>query len=428
MRTDPILLHTEPGPLMACLPDPDPGLVAEHAVALANTDGGSLLISSTLDDAALESALREAGQKCTPLIAFDHYERLDNGYTGLIAIRIPRGLKVHALSDGRVLARTGDHNRTLNGTEIRQLVSLKNSGDFEADVVPGAKPGDLDPDLIAQFMIQRAARLRRRVDADGDDWLIEMGAVTPDHQITVAGMLLFGREPQQWIPQSQVRFTRYITKDVKAREDTMGGALIPLFDQMWDLVRSQIKPDDYPAGAVREALINALCHRDYRLRTKRIEIRQFPDRLEISSPGGLPGFITRKQLGNGRFSRNPRLTWALYHWGTIDQPGAGIQQMIRSMEQHGLQPPQFESHPYQVLVRLYTNSIEAPAPVQTDFTDCQRDALAYVQEHGSVNARQLRALCSGSKPDEIQRDLAELVERGMLRQMAARTSSYYILP
>ena len=101
----------------------------------------------------------------------------------------------------------------------------------------------------------------------------------------------------------------------------------------------------YPTFAVREALVNALCHRDYKLTGRRVEVRQFDDRLEISSPGGLPGYMTLDNIVEEHFSRNPRLVNGLFEWGYIEQLGLGIDRMIEEMVQSGHPMPDLQGRP-----------------------------------------------------------------------------------
>jgi len=85
------------------------------------------------------------------------------------------------------------------------------------------------------------------------------------------------------------------------------------------------------APKVREALINAVAHRDYRLSGRRIEVRMFDDRLEVYSPGGLAGYITIDNIVEEHFSRNPRLVHGLFQWGYIEELGLGVDKMIDDM-------------------------------------------------------------------------------------------------
>jgi len=218
MLTYPITLQAGPGPLQAFVPDPDPDAIAASAVALANTDGGVLIVgldergaaTPLPDSATLDRALQQAAERCTPPVAFAFRQTVITPAGPVLALAIPRGRKVQALHDGQVTVRATRGNRVLNGAEIRQLLSSRSNGEFEAEPVPGATPGSLDPNLVADFLIHRRERLGQSPAGSQDDLLIKMGAVTSDYRVTVAGMLLFGRDPQRWLPASGARFVRIV--------------------------------------------------------------------------------------------------------------------------------------------------------------------------------------------------------------------------
>ena len=447
MLTYPITLQAGPGPLQAFVPDPDPDAIAASAVALANTDGGVLIVgldergaaTGLPDGPALDQALQQAAKRCTPPIVFAIRQTLITPAGPVLALAVPRGRKVHALHDGRVMVRAARGNRVLNGAEIRQLLSARSNGDFEAEPVPNATPGSLDPNLVADFLIHRRNRLGQSPVGGQDDLLIKMGAITPDYRVTVAGMLLFGRDPQHWLPASGARFVQFVAGNHIAFERAIGGTVTQIVERLWEQIREQMRseagsgePDQFAPFAVREALVNAVCHRDYRLRGEGITVAMYPDRLEITSPGGLPGFMTMERLIDGLFRRNPRLAWALFHWGYIQAPGQGIISLMASTDRYSHRPPEIEAGPYRVTVRLYSADVEASARQGDDglgeLNARQRRALAYVRQHGSITLRELRTLCSDSRPELLQRDLIELVERGRLRRIGTRTSAYYIMP
>jgi predicted HTH transcriptional regulator len=104
---------------------------------------------------------------------------------------------------------------------------------------------------------------------------------------------------------------------------------------------------------ISEAIVNAVCHRDYRLKGRRIEIRMYSDRLEVISPGGLPGFITVENIKEEHFSRNPRIVNGLFQWGYIEELGLGIDRMMEVMEKAGHKPPIFDARPYSFAVTLF---------------------------------------------------------------------------
>jgi ATP-dependent DNA helicase RecG len=456
MADDPISLHG-PGARLAYLPHLDPDALAATAVALANTDGGAVVIglddggayAGPPDGAEVERALRLAADRCDPVIAFGRPEPLETPYGPAIAVRVPRSTHVHALHDGQVLVRSAFGNRVLGGGEIRSLLTQRANGDFDAEVVPGARISDLDPELLAEFVMAR----RRRVGGhSGEIPLIEIGAVTPDYRVTVAGMLLFGRDPQHWLPHSEARFARFAGQKApgengtsSAFERALGGTAVQLIEGLWGLVREQMRSHapgadprqaDYPTDAVREVLVNAICHRDYRLRGDSIAVRMFANRLEIASPGGLPGFMTTAEhLVTHRYCRNPLLSRGLWQWGYGAGTGQGLRRLFDRMSEASHRPVEIDVQPYRVTVRLYnaceTCGDDGPGGsgiASAGLNERQRVALAYARDHGSLTVHEFRTLCANVSPDVLQHDLADLVRRGHLRRIGSRASAYYILP
>ncbi|MGQ9459045.1 MAG: ATP-binding protein, partial [Anaerolineae bacterium] len=169
-------------------------------------------------------------------------------------------------------------------------------------------------------------------------------------------------------------------------------------------------------------------HRDYRLRGRRIEIRLFDDRLEVTSPGGLPGYITLDNIVEEHFSRNPRIVAGLFQWGYIEELGLGIDRMIETMVEAGHPPPHFRATPYSFTVTLY-NVRERPAiPAwQRDMNERQLQALAYIQKHGRITNREYRELCPSVSPETLRLDLADLVDKGVLLKIGDKRGTYYIL-
>ncbi|MBK9613737.1 ATP-binding protein [Candidatus Amarobacter glycogenicus] len=151
---------------------------------------------------------------------------------------------------------------------------------------------------------------------------------------------------------------------VTANRDEITGPISRVVERAWNVLFEEMRVGaqvnqlereeltEYPRFAVREALVNAIAHRDYRIKGRRIEIRMYADRLEIISPGGLPGYMTLDNLVDEHFSRNPRLVNGLYQWGYIEELGLGIDQMIEEMVQAGHPPPQFRATPHLFTVTL----------------------------------------------------------------------------
>jgi len=445
----------KPGQLRALMPEPDPRLLAETLVAFANSDGGTILIGvdqggQVADQVfadEVEMALQAGIERCRPLVeARWHQAAIEDAL--VFSVVVNRSPELHSLDDGRVLVRTGAENRPLSGDEIRQLAATKSTGDFEAELAPGAQGADFDDEVVEAFVAKWQERQHREWTRPVDELLLEAGALTEEGRPTVAGVLLFATKPQAFLPQSGLTFVKFIGKEPRGedgfpgygRREEIGGPLPHIIQRAWQLVGEEMRRGavvttlerrertEYPVAAVREALVNAVAHRDYRLRGRRIEVRMFADRMEITSPGGLPGFITVENIVEEHFSRNPRIVSGLYQWGYIEELGLGVDLMIDEMVRAGHPPPSFKDSPYSFGVTLYNVLEGEPQPEWSGrVTERQARALSYVERHGQITNREYRDLCPGLSPETLRLDLSELVDSGLLLKVGAKRGTYYIL-
>lgn len=206
---------------------------------------------------------------------------------------------------------------------------------------------------------------------------------TPDQVVvTVDGMLLFGRNPGLFLPQSGIRALCY-SKDepdyAVQVDEYIKGPLVPLststgsvFEQGlagsgWDFVRRNTMPTawlegarrfqrwEYPEDVIRELLVNALVHRDYSISDADITLSIYSDRLEIRSPGELPSTVTVDKVRSGlRYARNQTLFNVMRDYGYVDDRGMGIRKIvIPSMQAHNGTEPEFIEEDYRFTVRLW---------------------------------------------------------------------------
>ena len=185
---------------------------------------------------------------------------------------------------------------------------------------------------------------------------------------------------------------------------------------------------EYPRFAVREAIVNAVCHRSYRIKGRKIEIRMYSDRMEIISPGGLAGYMTLDNLVEEHFSRNPRLVNGLYQWGYIEELGLGIDRMIEEMIEQGHPMPKFKATPHSFTVIL-ENATKPASTANTNagMNDRQQRALRFVRQNGSISNGEYQRLCEGVSAETLRRDLADLVKKGTLLKIGSKKGTHYIL-
>jgi ATP-dependent DNA helicase RecG len=435
--------------------DLDADLLAETMAAFANTDGGTIILgvdesgrsTGELYPEEVEGAIQGAVRRCRPLVQTEWLqEEIAGGFA--FFIRVPRSTELHSLADGRVLIRTRSENRPLSGEEIRQLAATKSTGDYEAQGVPGAQREDLDGEVVDEFVARWQEKQRREWTRPVDELLAQMGALDERGRPTVVGVLLFGGDPQVFLPQSGLVFVKFPGtqprgEDGRAgygRREEIGGPLARIIQRSWSVIMDEMRTGavvkglereeqtEYPTPAVREALVNAIAHRDYRLRGRRIEVRMFSDRLEIISPGGLPGYITLDNIVEEHFSRNPRIVAGLFQWGYIEELGLGVDLMIDEMTSAGHPPPQFRAEPYLFGVTLYNKQERPPIDRwQWVMNERQAKALEYLQRHGRITSREYRTLCPDVSAETLRLDLADLAEKGLLLKIGDKKGTYYIL-
>ncbi len=453
---NPDFIQLGQGPRFAFFAEPDATPIAETLVAFANTEGGTLAIGldedgnpvDKVDRDKIEETLAEVDGICNPPVVVGNLEQVETDSGVIYTLRVPRSIELHALTDGRVLIRSGDSNRPLGGQEILKLASAKSTGDFESETVPNATKMDFSEKVLEEYLKKRAERTKRPINEDRNELLREIGAIDQNGCPTMSGVLLFSEYPQQWLPQSSVVFVKFVGKSPRGenglagytRREELTGPLPRLIESAWNLIWSEMavsavvkglereETTEYPQFAVREAIVNAVCHRDYRLKGRRIEIRMYSDRLEVISPGGLPGFITVENIKDEHFSRNPRIVNGLFQWGYIEELGLGIDRMIEVMEKAGHKPPSFDARPYSFAVTLFNQREQQEIPKWVKNTNHrQAKALEYIRTNGSITNREYRSLCQGVSAETLRLDLADMVDKGILVKLGSKKGTYYIL-
>jgi ATP-dependent DNA helicase RecG len=190
---------------------------------------------------------------------------------------------------------------------------------------------------------------------------------------------------------------------------------------------------EYPELALREALVNAIAHRDYSsfARASYIQIRLFSDRIEIQSPGGLYGTVTIENLDTEQSTRNKSLMRMLEDLGLSENRGSGVPAMIGAMRAAHLTPPQFEDKRSSFWVTFRNHTLLSAEAVDWlnsfssyQLNDNQRMAILLTRQNGSITNRDYRALCNVDVA-AATRELRGLFEQGIFSQHGTgRWTSY----
>jgi hypothetical protein len=254
---------------------------------------------------------------------------------------------------------------------------------FDATFCKGATLADLDPELMAQF-VRRARRGRAfpLPETVGSEELLAHLNLLDEGRPTHAAVLVFGKQPQRFLMSSEIKCVHFhgteVAKPIPSYQ-VYKGTVFDLVDQAVDFVMSKINlavgtrahgseaPVAYeiPQEVVREAVVNAVAHRDY-TSDGSVQVMLFADRLEVWNPGTLPPTLTPEMLRepHGSVPRNPLLAEPLYLAQYIERMGTGTRDMITRCRQTGLPEPRFEVRDGFVLTlgRKPGRAIEAVTP------------------------------------------------------------------
>lgn len=433
--------------------------LAETLAAFANTNGGIVLLGidpatgilrGIRDAEAASEKTLAAGLRCEPPLILPRPASVSLDEKEILVIQVAPGLP-HAYGlRGKYLARNGKKNVALGPRQLRQLLRERGEANFEALPAPGATLDDLDDALIEQY----AALFLGDAPAKKDallDVLARRGCLVKEEgkwRPTISGYLLLGREPQRAFPSAEILLARYAGKqmdDEFLREVIRG----PLPEQIrraetWltanmrrgarlDAFQREERTE-YPLPAVREAIVNAVAHRDYAIRGDEIRVLMFSDRIEVYSPGRLPGHVTIENIVEERFSRNEVIAQVLADLGFIERLGYGIDRMIRQMREWGLPAPRFAetTNGFKVTLRgpgekLVSEESEKAKWRKLDLNERQLAALDFIAKNQRIANRDYREMFSEVSEETIRRDLADLVEKDVLIKMGDKKGTYYIL-
>jgi ATP-dependent DNA helicase RecG len=381
---------------------------------------------------------------------------------GLSPSRRPCFLRDAGLPNGAYI-RVGNTNRQMTEYEVYGYVSNRDQPTYDSGPVADASLEDLDEDALTAFLERlrndrpEAAFLRgsreralkslraiRNVD----------GVLRP----TLAGLLAFGAAPEILEPQLTITFVQFAGTDETTRgsigerfvdNKEFVGPVPDMVDRAERYIMGHIRTrslidglfrkdiPEYPRDAVREALVNAVAHRDYSpfARGSHIQVRLFADRLEISSPGGLYGNVTLEHLEEGQSARNPLLMRLMQELHLVENRGSGINTMVDAMRSAQLEPPRFcdDRRYFTVVFRNHTlmmndegiewlNAVAGGLPLN----DRQKLALLFARRNKRMTNGDYRRLAS-VETAQATKELQQLVRCEAFRMHGARGGAYYTL-
>ena len=375
--------------------------LAKELVAFANLQGGRVLLGVENDgticgitrDNLEEWIMTACRDKIRPeLIPYFEIHRDVEPGKNVAVIQVESGWTAHHVwHDNHRMwyIRVGTQSREPSQEELERLFQQRGGFRLEVRPVSGSSMMDLDRRRLRDYF----ARVRQQeVPPDEDEvgWrilLVNTEIMTEDggnSPATVAGLLLFGRNPNRFLPHAGIDAVVYpgLEKDYAAKERSpLRGPIVPLYNRQRKIVenglveqaidfvrrnttiearldengRRQERWKDYPLEVIRETVVNAVAHRDYSLSATDIELSLYGNRLEVISPGRLPNGITPERMRTGcRAARNQLMKDVMRDYGYLEHMGMGVpRKIIRGMLDHNGTDPEFIEDGERLIVRLW---------------------------------------------------------------------------
>ena len=347
---------------------------AAEIAAFANSDGGAV-ICGVADDGtphgmsreqivALDSLLVElCTDSITPPVRIRTQHETLPGGERILLLEIPKGDARHDSPKGSFM-RTGGSIRRMTNDERLRLAQRRGQARynwFDKQIVPGTGFGSLNEALWKPLLSPQGARNPKSA-------LEKLALLAPDEagvrRATVAGLLFCTPDPRQWLPNASIMATRYRGRDRASGQVDAKEIAGPLNHQITEAVSfavrnmqvaarkepARVDMPQYSEKALFEALVNAVAHRDYSIRSSRIRLSMFEDRLEIQSPGALPNNLTVDSMEVRQATRNEVLA-SLLGWMSVGSiPGS--EDRLYFMERRGDGVPIIQSETRALCGRL----------------------------------------------------------------------------
>ena len=431
--------------------------ILETISAFANTKGGEILVGieenkdGTIKEVVgvlikgkeIENLTNEIKQNTDPVI-FPSVELKEMKGKEVLSIKIEESpFKPVFVKERGVFKRVGRSNLKLTMEEIRNMTKESVGYSFTELICKEANWEDIDKEKVKWFV--KEAKKQRNLDLEEDSPLQEVLMrlkLLKDDKLTNAAILLFGKDSK--FLQSEVKCIRFGGNEpIKPYIDfqTLEGNIFDLIDKAEDFVLRNIKKAiwlvpgqvqreeryEYPSGAIREALINAVVHRDYESSSK-VQVRIFDEYIELWNPGKLPRGWTVKKLKEKHESipKNPLLFKQLFWVKYVEDVGGGTIDMINECKKWGTPEPEFEDTGTSIIVTFRKSIITEKLMEKFGLNERQRGVINYLKEQKKITNKEYCDLFKVVK-DTVNRDLNDLLNKKLIEKKGSGPKVYYVL-
>jgi ATP-dependent DNA helicase RecG len=350
---------------------------------------------------------------------------------------------------GKFYTRSGSTTQELKGGALQKLLLKANNMSWDEIGIDNATFDDIDAETVARFVVRATEynRLPLGINSQNMRQLFQnLKLFNREGNLTRAAVLLFGKEQTRFFSCATFKVGRFKGSDPTdvIIQDKIEGNLFTMFEQVIDFLKSKylLSPISYqgmqrvetleiPDRAIREAVLNALIHKDY-TSPSAISLRVYDPTVSIWNDGELEK-LTIEDLSreHDSYQRNPLIADLFYRAGYIEAWGRGTLTIIEETVKRGLSKPTFQIRQGGVEVIFQRHAIQLPNNIKTkpylQISERQQKAIEYIQQHGNINNKVYQDINHVSKPTAT-RDLQKLVSLEVIKKTGtAGESIKYIL-
>lgn len=423
--------------------------------AFANTEGGKLYIG--LDDTGnllgvenSKKLLEDIPNKIKSKLLITPFVNLEeiNGKEVILIDILPSSFPIYY--EGRVYIRSGSSLQELTGMELTTFLLEKTGKTWDALPID-ANFEEIDLETIDRFKELAKNRLPLISQENSYEKILRnLKLINDDGKLTRAAIILFGKNPQKFFIMAKTRIGKFKTPEMILDTMLTDGNLFKQLDMMMVGIKKHLnvrfdtnvrgfategfaRKDiwDYPIEAIREAVINALIHRDY-LVPAEIQIKIYDDKIIFGNPGKLVPPLTINQLRGEHSSRqrNPLIATTFYYAGFIEAWGSGTMKMINFCRNQDLPEPEFIERREgngEFVVTFFKNFYNEEMLIKAGLSERQIKIVLLVKENNMTNISSLKKSFPNISEKTLYRDLQDLVKKNILVQEGEKKGRKYKL-
>jgi ATP-dependent DNA helicase RecG len=423
--------------------------------AFANTDGGTLYIG--INDKGVVVGVDNIKKLMDDLpnkimnafvITVDIKVGSENGKQ-FVKMTVPKS-NIALSYHGKFYTRSGSTTQELKGSALQRLLLKANNMSWDEIGIDNATFDDIDAETVARFVVRATEynRLPMGVNSKNMKQLFQnLKLFDRESHLTRAAILLFGKEPTRFFSCATFKIGRFRGTNPTDLiiQDKIEGNLFTMFEQVIDFLKSKylLSPITYqgmqrvetleiPDKAIREAVLNALIHKDY-TSPSAISLRVYDPTVSVWNDGELEKLsIEDLSIEHDSYQRNPLIADIFYRAGYIEAWGRGTLTIIEKTVKSGLPKPTFQTRQGGFEVIFQRNPMRLPENIvkKPDFqiSERQQKAIDYVRKNGSISNKIYQELTGVSKRTATN-DLLELVQNLVFEKegLLGKNVKYYLM-